>query len=163
MRQGPLISTPRCRSSSGSSAPWTSAPASPFGPGGPKIRRRARDQAAALLPVIERVSGAEHPDTLRVRGSLAAWTGVAGDWAAARDQFAALLPACERISGAEHPDTLSTRADLAAWTGVAGDWAVARDQFAALLPVIERISGAEHPDILSTRASQPCLLDQASR
>jgi hypothetical protein len=46
-----------------------SASASPFGPGGPKIRRRARDQFAALLPVCERIFGAEHPDTLSTRAS----------------------------------------------------------------------------------------------
>ena len=55
-----------------------SASASAFGPGGPKIRRRARDQFAALLPVIERIFGAEHPDTLSTRASLAYWTRQAG-------------------------------------------------------------------------------------
>jgi hypothetical protein len=39
--------------------------------------RRARDQLAALLPVRERVSGAEHPDTLATRANLAYWTGKA--------------------------------------------------------------------------------------
>jgi hypothetical protein len=37
----------------------------------------ARDQFATLLPVIERVLGAEHPDTRDTRGSLAYWTGQA--------------------------------------------------------------------------------------
>jgi hypothetical protein len=39
----------------------------------------ARDQFAALLPVSERVSGAEHPETLTTRANLAYWTGQAGD------------------------------------------------------------------------------------
>ncbi len=81
----------------------------------------ARDQCAALLPILERVSGAEHPHTLATRGSLADWTGAAGDAAGARDQCAALLPILERVSGAEHPDTLIARASLAHWTGAAGD------------------------------------------
>jgi len=34
----------------------------------------ARDQFAALLPVRERVSGADHPDTLTARDNLAHWT-----------------------------------------------------------------------------------------
>jgi len=34
----------------------------------------ARDQYAALLPVVERVLGGEHPDTLTTRGNLAYWT-----------------------------------------------------------------------------------------
>jgi hypothetical protein len=76
----------------------------------------ARDQFAVLLPINERVSGAEHPDTLTTRGNLARWTGEAGDAAGARDQFAALLPIRERVLGPEHPDTLATRASLARWT-----------------------------------------------
>jgi hypothetical protein len=35
----------------------------------------ARDQYAALLPIQERVLGAEHPDTLHSRRHLAYWTG----------------------------------------------------------------------------------------
>ena len=97
--------------------------------------------------------GAEHPDTLTVRGNLARWTGEAGDAAGARDQFAALLPIRERVSGAEHPDTLAVRGNLGRWTGEAGDAAGARDQFAALLPIRERASGAEHPDTLAVRGN----------
>ena len=62
----------------------------------------ARDHFAALLPVHERVLGAEHPDTLTTRSNLAYWTGEVGDAAAARDQYAE-LPAYERVLGAEHP------------------------------------------------------------
>ena len=83
MRPGPGTSTPRwCRSSSGSwarstrdtltaranLATWTGQAGDPAG---------ARDQYAALLPVRERVSGAEHPDTLTTRANLAHWTGLA--------------------------------------------------------------------------------------
>ena len=39
----------------------------------------ARDQYAALLPVFERVFGAEHPDTLTARANLAACTEQAGN------------------------------------------------------------------------------------
>ena len=97
--------------------------------------------------------GAEHPDTLDARASLARWTGQAGDAAGARDQYAALLPISERVLGAEHPDTLAARANLARWTGQAGDAAGARDQCAALLPIFERVLGAEHPDTLNTRSN----------
>ena len=74
---------------------------------------------AALLPVSERVLGAEHPATLTARANLARWTGEAGDAAGARDQFAALLPVRERVLGAEHPHTLNDRANLAYWTWLA--------------------------------------------
>ncbi len=83
-----------------SSARWTVSSSNPSS--------GARDRYAALLPVRERAQGAEHPDTLTTRGSLAFWTGEAG----ARDQFAALLAIRERAQGAEHPYTLTTRANL---------------------------------------------------
>ena len=113
----------------------------------------ARDQFAALLPVLERVLGGEHPDTLTTRTRLAYWAGRAGDAAGARDQFAALVPVAERILGPEYQETLTARASLARFTGEAGDAAGARDQVAALLPVRERVLGEEHPDTLATRGN----------
>jgi len=77
----------------------------------------ARDQFAALLPVMERVLGTDDPDTIIVRADLARWTGEAGDAAAARDQFAALLPALNGTLGTDHPETIIVRAQGARWTG----------------------------------------------
>jgi Tetratricopeptide repeat len=111
----------------------------------------ARDEFAALVPVVERVLGPEHPDALAIRNERAYWIGQAGDAAAARDEFAALVPVVERVLGPEHPDTLASRASLAYWTGQAGELAAARDEFAALVPVVERVLGPEHPDTLITR------------
>jgi hypothetical protein len=39
----------------------------------------ARDQYAALLPVLERVLGPEHPNTRSEHANLAYWTAKAGD------------------------------------------------------------------------------------
>jgi hypothetical protein len=113
----------------------------------------ARDQYAALLPVMERVLGPEHRDTLAARFRLAYWADEAGDEAGARDQYAALLPIFERVSGPEHPDTLEIRGDLAYSTGSAGDAAEARDQFNKLLPIYERVLGPEHPITLPIRSN----------
>ena len=38
----------------------------------------ARDQYAALLPVVERILGPEHPQTVTARDNLAYWTYRAG-------------------------------------------------------------------------------------
>ena len=82
----------------------------------------ARDQYAALLPVIERVPEAPSTRaTLTARHNLASWTGHAGDEAGARDQIAALLPVTERVLGQNAPSTLTARVNLAYWTGHAGD------------------------------------------
>jgi hypothetical protein len=99
----------------------------------------ARDQLAALLPVREQASGAQHPWTLAARHEIARWTGQAGDPANARDQLAGLLPLLEQVIGPEHPRTLTTRHELAHWTGQAGNPAAARDLFAALLPIREQV------------------------
>ncbi len=71
------------------------------------------------LRAREETRGAEHPDTLTARASLAWWTGRAGDAAGARDQCAALVPVFERVSGAGHSDTLSARSSLAHWARLA--------------------------------------------
>lgn len=111
----------------------------------------ARDQFAALLPILERVQGSDHPDTLNARHELARWTAATGDAAGARDQYAALLPAHEQVFGPDHLVTLNAYNNLAHCIGEAGDAAGARDQFAALLPIRERVLGSDHPDTLATR------------
>ncbi|MER7618233.1 tetratricopeptide repeat protein, partial [Nonomuraea wenchangensis] len=78
----------------------------------------ARDILAALLPIEERVRGAEDPSTLTTRYSLADWTGQAGDPATARNMLAALLPVRERVSGVDDPDTVRTRRALAEYTAL---------------------------------------------
>src|SRR5690349_12621001 len=106
----------------GSSAPSTRRPcspaaASPTGPDRPATRLPPVTQYVALLPVIERVLGPEHPDTLITRHDTARWTGQAGDPVGARDQYVALLPVIERVLGPEHPQTRRIRDYLAYWTG----------------------------------------------
>jgi tetratricopeptide (TPR) repeat protein len=66
-----------------------------------------------LLPIRERVLGAEHPDTLSTRSNLALAYQAAGRAGNAIAIYEQLLPICERVLGAEHPDTLSTRSNLA--------------------------------------------------
>ena len=75
---------------------------------------------------VERVLGPEDPKTLDTRGSLAYWTGDAGDPAAARDQFAEcwLGGAGPRPGGPEDPGHARR---LARCTGDAGDAAAARN------------------------------------
>ena len=125
MRPGPATSTLRCcPSASGcwvpsTRVPWPPAPAWPAGPGKVGDAAGARDEYAALLPLLKGALGPEHPDTLATRASLASFTGQAGDAAGARDQYAALLPVLERALGPEHPGTLAARRNLAHWTGEA--------------------------------------------
>ena len=121
----------------------------------------ARDQLAALLPVLERVQGPEHPNTLVSRNQYARWTGEAGDATGARDQLTVLLPVEERVFGPEDPDALASRHNLARWTGEVGDAAGARDQYAALLPVEERVLGPEDWETLTTRGNLASFTGEA--
>lgn len=112
----------------------------------------ARDQLAALLPVVEGALSAEHPQTLAVRNRLAHWTGAAGNPASARDQAALLLIVVTQVLGSGHPDTLAVRANLAHWTGQAGDPATARRLADELLPDFNRVFGPSHQATLAVRA-----------
>jgi len=76
----------------------------------------ARDRYAALVPVLERMLGAEHPDTLIARSNFAGFTGNAGDAAGARDRCAELVPVLERARGSGHPNALAARGNLDRWT-----------------------------------------------
>ena len=83
MRPGPATSTPSCCPSS-ERVSGCRAPRHPGHPRQPRLldggggdAAGARDQFAALLPIRERVLGAEHPDTLTTRANLAYWAGQA--------------------------------------------------------------------------------------
>ena len=81
MRPGPATTSPRCcpRAGPGPRAPDTLTARGNLArfTGEAGDAARARDQFAALLPIRERVLGAEHPDTLATRSNLAHWTSEA--------------------------------------------------------------------------------------
>ena len=110
---------------------------------GPLFRRCLEMQDATL--------GRDHPNTLKTRNNIAAWTGMVGDTREALRLFGELLPDQERVLGRDHPDTLTTRGNIAFWTGNAGDSREALRLFRELLPDLERVLGRDHPDTLTTR------------
>ena len=69
-------------------------------------------QFSALVPKTERVLGAQHPNTIAARTSLAAMTDQAGDKTGARQQLAALLPWAKQVLGPRHPITHAIRGNL---------------------------------------------------
>jgi hypothetical protein len=62
---------------------------------------------------VHQVLGADHPDTLTTRNSVAAWIGECGDSTKARGLLELLLPDQVRVLGSDHPDTLNTRNSVA--------------------------------------------------
>jgi hypothetical protein len=101
--------------------------------------------------------GSGHPDTLRSRNNVAAWTGSAGDAGGALAILEALLPDMDRVLGPDHPDALRSRDSLAYWTGSAGDARGALAILEALLPDMDRVLGPDHPDTLITRDNLAAL------
>ncbi|MFE4621229.1 tetratricopeptide repeat protein [Streptomyces sp. NPDC056747] len=108
-------------------------------------RERWQPWPAAFAEVL----GPEHPDTLNVRVSLARWTGLGGDAAAASDQCAELLPILERVLGARHRSTLVLVSYFIHWTEEAGNPPFPPDDHAELLSLFTEVLGAEHPDTLA--------------
>ena len=118
--------------------------------------------AAQSIPVLEQAAnlavdlavdlfGADHPDTLQSRHSLAAGYWTLGRHAEATALFEATVAARERVLGADHPDTLQSRNNLAADYRVAGRTAEATALDEATLAARERVLGADHPDTLQSR------------
>lgn len=112
----------------------------------------ARDQYAALLPIIERVLGPEHPSTLTIRGNLASWTGKAGDPVTARDSYAVLLPIKERIYG---PDDLGHLGPVPILPGIPGRRASRSGPATNTPPFCPKSSTSTVP---TTRALSSCSL-----
>jgi hypothetical protein len=111
----------------------------------------ALNHARHELLLRRQIQGADHPDTLRTRGSIAEWTGESGDPAEALRLYRELLPDQQRVLGPSHPGTLTTRFNITAWTSHSGNPAEALRLAKELLPDQERILGRSHPSTLSTR------------
>ncbi|MFE9751408.1 tetratricopeptide repeat protein [Saccharothrix saharensis] len=97
--------------------------------------------------------GADHPDIMSTRNSLAHWRGKAGDPAGAAATLEALLADTVRLLGPHHRDTLVTRHNLARWRGEAGDPAGAATALEQLLTDLVQTLGPHHPYTLITRRS----------
>lgn len=111
----------------------------------------AEAELRALLPLRERIDGAEHRFTLAARHQLARSILDQGRAADAEAELRALLPLCERVNGAELSDTLVTRHELSRAILDQGRAAEAEAELRTLLPLGERVNGAEHSETLAAR------------
>src|SRR5262249_6414540 len=112
--------------------------------------RRALHHGQQELSLRYRLQGADHPETLITRSSIALWSGDWGHPAQARRLCQELLPARERLLGPSHPDTLTPRSILALMTKQCGHPGEALRLYQELLPDRERVLGPSHPDTLRT-------------
>jgi tetratricopeptide (TPR) repeat protein len=119
--------------------------------------------AEPLLADLKRLLGADHPDTLAVRMSLALAYQRAGRMAEAITLFEQTLADRERVLGADHPDTLAVRISLANTYREAGRTAEAITLHEQNLADLERVLGAGHPDTLTTRNNLALAYRDAGR
>jgi tetratricopeptide (TPR) repeat protein len=116
-----------------------------------------------LTADLERALGADHPDTLNARNSLAAAYLAAGRPAEAIPLFEQTLVIQERMLGPNHPGTLTSQNNLAATYQDAGRLAEATLLFELTLAGRERLLGAQHPSTLNSRGNLAAAYRAAGR
>jgi tetratricopeptide (TPR) repeat protein len=104
-------------------------------------------QAKSIMPSL----GAEHPDTLTSRSSLALALDGLGRLEEAEAEHRAVLEIRTRVLGAEHPSTLNSRSNHAAALDGLGRLEEAEAEHRAVLEIRTRVLGAEHPSTLNSR------------
>ena len=119
--------------------------------------------AEPLLADLKRVLGADDPDTLAVRMSLALAYQRAGRMAEAITLFEQTLADRERVLGTDHPDTLGVRISLANTYREAGRTAEAITLHEQNLADQEQVLGTDHPDTLTTRNNLALAYRDAGR
>ena len=108
---------------------------------------------AELLPDMERVPGRDHPNTLRTRDNIAAWTGEVGD---AREALRLSRAAAGPGAGAgpRPPHTLGMRKTSPTHRR-GGDLREALGRFTELLLDTERVPGRDHQHAPDPRQHRP--------
>ena len=112
------------------------------------------NEALALrgaVGVVEEVLGAEHPDSLASRGSLAGVYESAGCLGEAIPLYEEVLADSARVLGPDHPDTLTSRGNLAYAYRAAGRLGEAIPLCEEVLADRRRVLGPDHPDTLTSR------------
>lgn len=111
----------------------------------------AEDAFRALLPLSERINGAEHGNTLAAQHELACAILDQGRADEAEVELQILLPLLDRLNGADHYNTLATRHVLARCILNQGRAAEAEASLRILLPQRELVNGVQHHGTLTTR------------
>ncbi len=116
-----------------------------------------------LITQQEQVLGADHPDTLTSRNSLALAYRAGGRTSEAITLHEQTLAARERVLGPDHRDTLSSRNNLALAYQVAGRPSEAISLHEQTLAARERVLGPDHPSTLSSRSNLASAYRAAGR
>jgi tetratricopeptide (TPR) repeat protein len=116
-----------------------------------------------LITALERVYGADHPNTMNSRNSLANAYRSAGRVDEAIELDTRTLADRERVQGTDHPDTMNSRNNLADAYREAGRVDEAIELHIRTLTDQERVQGTDHPDTLYSRDSLANAYREAGR
>jgi tetratricopeptide (TPR) repeat protein len=105
-----------------------------------------------ILPIRQRVQGADHPDTLHCIENLAGVLSAEGRLNESEQMYRESLKASVRILGAEYPETLAEQFNIAVLLNKEGRAQEAEKLDAATLAAQMRILGPENPDTLSSQS-----------
>jgi non-specific serine/threonine protein kinase/serine/threonine-protein kinase len=114
----------------------------------------------SVLPEYIRVFGPEHPQTLSIRGNVAAAQSLTGDAAGALPLTEALLEIRLRLHGRDHPETLLALGNVAATALRAGDLARAESAFREFIVLCDTLRQSSHPSCAERRAGLGKVLRQ---
>jgi hypothetical protein len=117
----------------------------------------------SLITDLDRLLGADHPDTLNTRNSLAAAYQAAGRPAEAIPLFEQTLVGRERLLGPDHPDTLNSQNNLAAAYQDEGRTGEAKLLFELTLAARERLLGSDDPSTLNSRGNLAAICREEGR
>lgn len=116
-----------------------------------------------LLQIRLRTLGADHPDTLGTRHSIARRLSERADYQQAETEYRTILKAMRRVLGPEHPDTLTVQHNIASLTSFRGDYARAEADYRDVLEIKLRVFGQDHPDTLITRHEIARMMNEQGR
>ncbi|MFM7314799.1 MAG: CHAT domain-containing protein, partial [Cyanobium sp.] len=108
--------------------------------------RGASERWERILAIVEKVLGAEHPDTATSLNTLAELYRAQGRYGEAEPLYKRSLAISEKVLGAEHPLTATSLSNLAGLYEAQGRYGEAEPLHKRSLAIREKVLGAEHPD-----------------
>jgi tetratricopeptide (TPR) repeat protein len=105
----------------------------------------------AVLQARLRTLGADHPDTIDTRHSIARRLSERADYGHAETEYREVLESMRRILGPDHPDTLTVQHNIASLVSFRGDYARAEAEYRDVLAIKLRALSRDHRDTLITR------------
>jgi tetratricopeptide (TPR) repeat protein len=111
-----------------------------------------------VIEVRTHVLGAEHPDTLLSRNTLANEFRHEARFAEAEVEHRDVMNLREKILGAQHPDTLASRSSVASDLLGQGKFAEAEVEDREVMNLREKTLGPQHPDTLASRHNLATVL-----